>query len=265
MIIVCGMVWCPFSLTQRQEGFSIEKSGWGAAATPTMVSATTFELSGLPILIRRCAECLIKQYLQTYGQGPIYSEMWEEALAGIQKHLVATTKHSNLKSIAGLPQGVDGKLSPKMDHLVCFLPGSIAISATESRTEAEARQLPSWNAKKEEQMKLAKKLMKTCWAMYAVAESGLSPEIAWFEADPSDLEPGPASRPQTRISDDLSSWKKDFIIKPLDAHNLQRTETVESLFLMFRVTNDPIYRKWGRFSTHSKSTCWFPMGRDTRP
>ncbi|KAI2794152.1 Mannosyl-oligosaccharide 1,2-alpha-mannosidase [Penicillium oxalicum] len=190
-------------------------------------------------------EYLIKQYLQTYGQEPIYSEMWEEALAGIQKHLVTTTKHSNLKFIAELPQGVGGKLSPKMDHLVCFLPGSIAIGATEGRKEAEARQLPSWNAKKEEQMKLAKELMKTCWAMYAVTESGLSPEIAWFEADPSDLEPGPASRPQTRSSDDPSSWKKDFIIKPLDAHNLQRPETVESLFLMFRVTNDPIYRKWG--------------------
>ncbi len=171
--------------------------------------------------------------------------MWEDALAGIQKHLVTTTKHSNLRFIAELPQGIGGKLSPKMDHLVCFLPGSIAIGATEGRTEAEARKLPSWNAQKEEQMKLARELMKTCWAMYAVTESGLSPEIAWFEADPSDLQPNPGLRPMPRSSNDLNSWKKDFIIKPLDAHNLQRPETVESLFLMFRVTNDPIYRRWG--------------------
>lgn len=132
-----------------------------------------------------------------------------------------------------------------MDHLVCFLPGSIAIGATEGRTEAEARKLPSWNSQKEEQLELAKELMKTCWAMYAVTESGLSPEIAWFEADPSDLQPNPGSRPRSRSSNDPESWKKDFIIKPPDAHNLQRPETVESLFLMFRVTNDPIYRKWG--------------------
>jgi mannosyl-oligosaccharide alpha-1,2-mannosidase len=43
-----------------------------------------------------------------------------------------------------------------MDHLVCLLPSSIAIAATEGRTEAEARKLPTWSAKKEEQMKLAR-------------------------------------------------------------------------------------------------------------
>lgn len=183
--------------------------------------------------------------MQTYGQEPIYSEMWEEALAGIQKHLVTTTKHSNLQFIAELPHGIGGNLSPKMDHLVCFMPGSIAIGATEGRTEAEARKLPSWNAQKEEQMRLARELMKTCRAMYAVTGSGLSPEIAWFEVDDADLRPSPGSRPRPRSKDNKESWKKDFIIKPLDAHNLQRPETVESLFLMFRVTNDPIYRKWG--------------------
>lgn len=191
------------------------------------------------------AEYLVKQYLQTNGQEPIYSEMWEEALAGIQKHMVTTTKHSNLQFIAELPHGIGGKLSPKMDHLVCFLPGSIAIGATEGRTEAEARKLPTWNKKKEEQMKLARELTKTCWGMYAVTATGLSPEIAWFEASDADLKPVPGSRLLPRSKNDMESWKKDYIVKPLDAHNLQRPETVESLFLMFRVTEDPIYRKWG--------------------
>jgi mannosyl-oligosaccharide alpha-1,2-mannosidase len=188
---------------------------------------------------------LAKQYLQTFGQEQIYSEMWEEALAGIQKHLVTTTRHSNLQFIAELPKGIGGKLSPKMDHLVCFLPGSIAIAATEGRTEAEARRLPTWNAQKEEQMKIARELTKTCWAMYAVTETGLSPEIAWFEVDDAALQPNPGSRSRKKSIDDLESWKKDFKIKPFDAHNLQRPETVESLFLLFRVTEDPIYREWG--------------------
>lgn len=189
----------------------------------------------------------MKQYLQTYGQEPIYSDMWEEALEGIQKHLLITTKHSNLQFIAELPQGIGGSRSPKMDHLVCFLPGSIAIGATEGLTEAEARKLPTWSPQKEEQMSLARELMKTCWAMYAVTESGLAPEISWFEADSDSLKPRSQSQRQSwpRSSNNKDAWKKDFIIKPADAHNLQRPETVESLFLMFRVTNDPIYRKWG--------------------
>ncbi|KAJ5953345.1 Mannosyl-oligosaccharide 1-2-alpha-mannosidase [Penicillium verhagenii] len=192
-------------------------------------------------------EYLVKQYLQTYGEETIYSDMWEEALAGIQKQLVITTKHSHLRVIAELPSGIGGRLSPKMDHLVCFLPGSIAIGATEGRTEAEARKLPFWNAQKEKQMELARELMKTCWAMYAVTESGLAPEISWFEADPDELKPNSRSSYQSwpRSNNEKDSWKKDFNIKPADAHNLQRPETVESLFLMFRVTNDPIYRKWG--------------------
>lgn len=33
-------------------------------------------------------------------------------------------------------------------------------------------------------------------------------------------------------------------MKPLDAQNLQRPETVESLSLMWRVTQDPTYREW---------------------
>ncbi|GKT62612.1 mannosyl-oligosaccharide-alpha-mannosidase [Colletotrichum tofieldiae] len=43
----------------------------------------------------------------------------------------------------------------------------------------------------------------------------------------------------------LSKWKKDYTIKPLDAHNLQRPETVESLFMMYRITGNSMYREWG--------------------
>ncbi|GLA59249.1 mannosyl-oligosaccharide alpha-1,2-mannosidase [Aspergillus tubingensis] len=186
----------------------------------------------------------VKQYLQTNES--IYGEMWEEALTGIQMHLLTSTKHSNLQYIAELPSGIGGRLSPKMDHLVCFLPGSIAIGATEGLTEAEARRTGHWNPQKEEQMRLARELTKTCWAQYAVTETGLAPEIIWFDTEDSDLGPSSnsnAPRPSSR--DDMNSWIKDINIRLIDADNLQRPETVESLFLMYRVTKDPIYRQWG--------------------
>ncbi|GLA33948.1 mannosyl-oligosaccharide alpha-1,2-mannosidase [Aspergillus niger] len=187
-------------------------------------------------------EYLVKQYLQTNES--IYGEMWEEALTGIQKNLVTSTKYSNLQYIAELPGGVGSRLSPKMDHLVCFLPGSIAIGATEGLTEAEARRTGRWNAQKEEQMRLARELTKTCWAQYAVTETGLAPEIVWFEAEYANLEPS-TNAPRASSRDDLKSWIKDINIRLIDADNLQRPETVESLFLMYRVTKDPIYRQWG--------------------
>ncbi|RYC60100.1 hypothetical protein CHU98_g6108 [Xylaria longipes] len=161
----------------------------------------------------------VKQYLQTSGQEPVYLEMWEEALDGIQKHLITTTKHSGLKFVAELPRGIGEPLSPKMDHLL--------------------------DNKKEEQIRLARDLMKTCWGMYAVTKTGLAPEIAWFQANEEDLRPAPGDRPLAPTKNSLAAWKRDYIVKPLDAHNLQRPETVESLFVMWRITEDPLYREWG--------------------
>jgi hypothetical protein len=190
-------------------------------------------------------EYLIKQYLQT--SEPIYRDMWEEALAGIQKHFVIPTKHAKLSIVAELPNDSGGSLSPKMDHLVCFLPGAIALGATNGLTEAEARRLPTWTTEKSQQTQLARELTKTCWGMNKVTATGLAPEIVWFQAENEVLQPKdnspPAPLPRSYNSEIL--WNKDYEIKPADADNLQRPETVESLFIMWRITKDPVYRKWG--------------------
>ncbi|KAK1980230.1 family 47 glycosyl hydrolase [Colletotrichum cereale] len=188
-------------------------------------------------------EYLIKQYLQT-GE-TIYRDMWEDSLAGIEKHLVTTTRNAALKFIAELPTGIGGPLSPKMDHLVCFLPGTIAMAATEGRPLAEARRDPGWTTHHEKDVQLAIEVMNTCWGMYAVTDTGLAPEITWFNATEADLQPQPGDRSLRRESSALSKWKQDYTIKPLDAHNLQRPETVESLFMMYRITGNTMYREWG--------------------
>lgn len=38
-----------------------------------------------------------------------------------------------------------------------------------------------------------------------------------------------------------SKYVNDIIIKPADRHNLLRPETVESLFVLYRITEDPKY------------------------
>ena len=35
------------------------------------------------------------------------------------------------------------------------------------------------------------------------------------------------------------------LLQPLDAHNLLRPETLESLFVLYRLTGDQKYREWG--------------------
>ncbi|KAK7717031.1 mannosyl-oligosaccharide alpha-1,2-mannosidase [Botryosphaeria dothidea] len=227
----------------------IDENGAEAGLVPIFVDPHSGKFTSREIRLGRRGdsyyEYLIKQYLQTSEQEPLYSELWEEALAGIRKHLIIPTKEAKLNFVAELPRGVGSPLSPKMDHLVCFLPGTIALGATGGLTEAEARRLPSWTTEKSEQMDLARGLMKTCWGMYKVTKTGLAPEIVWFEVDDVALQPRGKDNTPSSSSNDDALWEKDYTINPLDAHNLQRPETVESLFMMWRITQDTLYREWG--------------------
>lgn len=173
--------------------------------------------------------------------------MWDQALAGVRKHLITYSKPSNLTVLAERPSGLDGPLSPKMDHLVCFMPGTIALGATEGLTVEEAKQRGIWGNKQEEEMELARQLMKTCWGMYKVTATGLAPEIAHFNIydPPHMVEDGIPPSPEVLDLADDADWRQDYVLKTADLHNLQRPETVESLFYMWRITGDEMYRHWG--------------------
>ena len=191
-------------------------------------------------------EYLIKQYLQTDGQEPLYLDLWNQALSGVRKHLITYSKISNFTVLAERPDGLEAKLSPKMDHLVCFMPGTIALGATGGSTVDEAKSAGRWNEKKESELRLAKELTKTCYGMYRVMATGLAPEIAHFELkDPPHMETDGILDSAEMTDDPDAEWRKDFIIKHQDNHNLQRPETVESLFYMWRITGDSMYREWG--------------------
>lgn len=170
-------------------------------------------------------EYLLKQYLQTNNEEPIYWKMYKESVAGVKKHMVGKSKPNGLTFIGELEKGVNGPLSPKMDHLVCFYGGLLALGATNGKTLAEARKLPYWTEDQESDFKLGEELTYSCYKMYEDVATGLSPEIVVFNTD--------------ALKDE------DFHIKPLDRHNLQRPETVESLYYLYKMTGDEKYRKWG--------------------
>lgn len=211
-------------------------------------------------------EYLIKQYLQTGGVEHVYLDMWEEALEGIKKHLITYSVHASLTILAERQNGLHQPLTPKMDHLVCFLPGTIALAVTEGQTveQAKARLGPKWTKKHNENLKLAKELMKTCWGMYKVTPTGLAPEISYLRTDnpprqwQGHLDPEWTPPESDPLSDDQSArWRSDYDIHSNDVHNLQRPEALESLFYMYRITKDPKYRQWGwemfeAFREHTK-------------
>lgn len=199
-------------------------------------------------------EYLIKQYLQTSQQEPVYEEMWNESMSGIKKHLLTYSSPSNFTVLAERPNGLNNNISPKMDHLVCFMPGTIALATTGGLPVEQARKQPNWGPEQEEDMTLAEELMKTCWGMYTITPTGLAGEITYFNIhDPplmyeeftADNRPRSPETLDAASPDSKAVGADDYIIKASDAHNLQRPETVESLFYMWRITGDEKYRLWG--------------------
>jgi len=150
-------------------------------------------------------EYLLKQWIQSGGT--ILGDRYFNAAEAIRQHLVV--KVNNKTFIAEM--NIAGELVYKMDHLVCFLPGVYALGTTLVNTSHHLR--------------LAQDLMETCYAMYQYSPIGLAPEIIMFDC--------------------TNCTYNSFYIKRNDEHNLLRPETVESLFVLWRVTRDPKYRQWG--------------------
>ena len=228
----------------------IDDNGMEDGLLPIFIYATTGTFRGENIRLGSRGdsyyEYLIKQYLQTSGEEPIYQELWNQSLAGVRKHLITYSEPHHFTVLGERDNGLDHKLSGKMDHLVCFMPGTIALGATGGLTIADAKKAGKWGEKEEDEMSLAIELTKTCWGMYKVMATGLAPEITHFRLDdPPHMEEDGILASKEMTDSPTASWRDDYIVKANDNHNLQRPETVESLFYMWRITGDAKYREWG--------------------
>ena len=157
-------------------------------------------------------------------------------------------KNHGLLYVAERVGGVGGTLVHKMDHLVCFLPGVLALGYSEglggrwgagdaARERLAGDALERLGFKRDAgHLDVAVELLRTCVSMYTRTPAGLAPEIAHFPA--SGLRAGGAGEDKVHAFGDL-------LVKKKDAHNLLRPETVESLFVLWRVTRSEEWRDAG--------------------
>lgn len=157
-------------------------------------------------------EYLLKIWLQGGKKEAKYRQLYDAAVKGMMDKLVHISRPTYLTYVAELKYG---KVIHKMDHLSCFLGGNLALGAY---THPEG--LHSKEAQM--QLKTGKQLAYTCYQMYARQSSGLSPEYVDFRNGKSDFEKG------------------------LDApYYLLRPEVSETMFILWHLTKDPVYREWG--------------------
>ncbi|KAF9007862.1 glycoside hydrolase family 47 protein [Cyathus striatus] len=208
-------------------------------------------------------EYLLKQYLQTGKTEEVYREMYEDAMQAIHNTLIQKGIHQNLTLTTELLPSrqhtgeTQWRLSPKQDHLVCFLAGSLMHGAVTTAATVPKVSVPpladeltdigkrDWTTGRE--------LLDTCLETYDTP-TGLAAEIVHFYI-PSDS--------------GADAAEKDWYIKSTgipgqpsyDARYMLRPETVESLFFAYRLTGDKKYREQGwRIFQAIEKYCKLPEG-----
>jgi len=156
-------------------------------------------------------EYMLKIWIQGGKTEPLYRNMYDKAIQGMHDELLSLSSPSGLVFIADKNSG---SIDSKMDHLVCFMGGLLALGAY-----TDPQGLHSDRAQRD--LKTAKALTYTCYQMYSRMPTGISPEFIQFYAG------------------------KDFDVGRGAPHYLLRPETVESFFVLYHLTGDPVYREWG--------------------
>ena len=155
-------------------------------------------------------EYLLKVWVQGGREETWLRTMYDEAIQGVVDVLLKASDPSGLAFVSDW-DGSSNNL--KMDHLVCFLPGILALG---SSTDPLGSDSP--RAKRD--LALAKALMYTCREMYHRMESGIAPEYVVFQKG------------------------RDMVAASSASFYILRPETAESLFVLHQITQDPIYREW---------------------
>jgi hypothetical protein len=141
----------------------------------------------------------------------MYRNMYDTAMEGMTSTLLKRSHPSSLMYVAEYD---GGNTHDKMDHLVCFVPGMLALGAfTSAGTTGEKNAIRD--------LINAKSIMYTCWQMYERMATGIAAEFVDFPGG-GDLS--------------VSDRAPFYILRP---------EAAESLFIMHQLTGNPIYREWG--------------------
>jgi mannosyl-oligosaccharide alpha-1,2-mannosidase len=103
-------------------------------------------------------------------------------------------------------EGGPGGIDNEMEHLTCFAGGMFALGA-HSKKEGNWKEI----------FQLGKSLTETCYKMYKLSKTGLGAEKT-----------------------NIDTWESTI------PYYILRPETIESIFIMWRLTQDQKYRDWGK-------------------
>ncbi|KAI9025035.1 glycoside hydrolase [Phycomyces nitens] len=207
-------------------------------------------------------EYFLKEHVLMDGSVEQYGRMYIEAIDSMKSHMLQQLPGTSLLFLP--PFDTRKKTFKKsMDHLTCFAPGMLAMGAK--------------LFDRPEDLIIAKGLLETCVYMCRTSSTGLCPETWLIPATESynpltytlsgkdlagshewwyntQLPPPPLKdkfpATQTDIfpeASQLNSSSKNTIqnLRAIDRRYLLRPETIESLYVLYRMTGDSKYQEYG--------------------
>ncbi|KAJ2776829.1 hypothetical protein H4R18_005459 [Coemansia javaensis] len=196
-------------------------------------------------------EYQLKQHILHNHKRPQYGAQYAAAVEAVKAHLVR--KNRDGLTFVGSIGRHGGAYAHRMGHLACFYPGLLALGA---QAMGRAQDLP-----------LAKELARTCYLTYKHSPTGLGPEgFVFYDRDPAD---DSSRAPDGSDGEQRVASLDDLGITVTDANYILRPETLESLFVLHRVTGDPVYREWGwdifqAIESHARVEHGYAAYRDIR-
>ncbi|KAJ2488135.1 Endoplasmic reticulum mannosyl-oligosaccharide 1,2-alpha-mannosidase [Coemansia sp. RSA 2320] len=168
-------------------------------------------------------EYLLKQYILHAGKEPKFKARYITSVEAIKENLLkkSTTGFSYIGLMASETNFVH-----EMEHLACFYPGLLALG---SRVLDRPQDL-----------EVAKELARTCYHSYTMTPTGLGPDVISFDLQ----EPIPTRDVYAQRLWDAKHYDADGIGAAATRYIL-RPETIETLFILYRITGDPKYQEWG--------------------
>ncbi|KAJ1642772.1 hypothetical protein J3B02_002015 [Coemansia erecta] len=177
-------------------------------------------------------EYQLKQYIMNGKREQKFKDQYIVSVETVKQKLIGKSK-SGLYFL-GRWGSQETVYYREMEHLACFYPGLLALGA-------QVLDRP-------QDLVVAEQLAFTCYLSYKTSPTGLGPEIFGFPDSPEDQQLPEFAAERANEFDPKIQKIFDYNkygLAPIDPRFILRPETLESLFVLYRVTGDPKYQEWG--------------------